>query len=186
MVNYIFQDWEANTGNPKGRFVTLAFRLGQLARRAPRFARWLFLPYRALYVIGITWLLGIELPLRLQVGSGLTLLHGQGLVVNPNAVIGRNCHLKQCTTIGNSQRKPNAAPRIGDNVNVGANSVLIGDISIGNNAIIGAGTVVVKDVPENSTVVGNPGRVISKMTQAGVAKALDADPSASAMIQKQY
>lgn len=47
------------------------------------------------------------------------------------------------------------APRIGDNVLIGANAVLIGDIYIGNNVKVGAGAVVTKDIPDNSTVIGN-------------------------------
>ena len=51
-------------------------------------------------------------------------------------------------------------PRIGDNVSVGANAVIIGPIRIGNNVTVGAGAVVVKDVPDNAVVVGNPARLI--------------------------
>lgn len=47
-----------------------------------------------------------------------------------------------------------------DNVTVGANAVIIGNITIGNNVIVGAGSVVVKDVPDNAIVAGNPARII--------------------------
>ena len=47
-----------------------------------------------------------------------------------------------------------------DNVSIGANVTIIGDIKIGNNVIIGAGSVVVKDVTDNCIVAGNPARVI--------------------------
>lgn len=49
---------------------------------------------------------------------------------------------------------------IGNDVYIGANSVVFGEITIGNNVIIGAGSVVDKDVPDNSTVFGNPMRII--------------------------
>ena len=49
---------------------------------------------------------------------------------------------------------------IGDNVTLGVNVTIIGGITIGNNVIIGAGSVVVKDIPDNSVAVGNPARVI--------------------------
>ncbi|MBQ8019953.1 MAG: serine acetyltransferase, partial [Paludibacteraceae bacterium] len=55
-------------------------------------------------------------------------------------------------------------PTIGNNVSIGANATIIGDITIGDNVIIGAGAVVVKDVPQYSVVVGNPARVIKTLT----------------------
>ena len=50
-------------------------------------------------------------------------------------------------------------PTIGDNVSIGANATIIGDITICNNVIIGAGSVVVKDVPDNCIVSGNPAKI---------------------------
>ena len=52
------------------------------------------------------------------------------------------------------------SPVIGDNVNIGSNSCIIGELSIGDNVIIGAGSVVVKDVPSNVVVAGNPAKII--------------------------
>lgn len=52
--------------------------------------------------------------------------------------------------------------RIGDNVFVGANSIIMPGIKIGNNVIIGAGSVVTKDVAGNSIVAGNPARVLKE------------------------
>lgn len=50
--------------------------------------------------------------------------------------------------------------KIGDNVFIGANSVIMPNISIGNNVIIGAGSVVTKDVPDNKVFAGNPAKYI--------------------------
>lgn len=49
---------------------------------------------------------------------------------------------------------------IGNNVFVGADSVILPNTIIGNNVIIGAGTVVAHDIPDNSVVIGNPCQVI--------------------------
>ena len=57
----------------------------------------------------------------------------------------------------------NQLPTIGDNVEVGANVVIIGDIEIGNNVVIGAGSVVVKSIPSNCIVAGNPAKVIKQI-----------------------
>lgn len=68
------------------------------------------------------------------------------------------CHL---TTIGNALHGRNdLVPTIGNNVSLGANVTIIGDICIGNNVIIGAGSVVVKDVPDNCVIAGNPAKII--------------------------
>ena len=95
-----------------------------------------------------------------HIGGGFFAFHPYATIINAKSV-GVNFRCRQCTTIGNKQDdKPNAIPTIGDNVTLGANVVIIGDISIGNNVIVGAGSVVVKDVPDNALVVGNPASVI--------------------------
>ena len=54
---------------------------------------------------------------------------------------------------------------IGNNVHIGANSLILPGVKIGNNVIIGVGTVVTKDIPDNSVVVGTPGRVIKTIDE---------------------
>lgn len=86
--------------------------------------------------------------------------HPYATILNAKS-IGKNFTVRQCTTIGNKKDGRNdLVPVIGDNVNVGANVVIIGDITIGNNVIIGAGSVVTHDIPDNSIVVGNPAHII--------------------------
>lgn len=88
--------------------------------------------------------------------------------------IGKNFSHRHSTTLGNKvdtiMIKPdgtiikniigNNSPIIGDNVTLGANVVIIGDITIGNNVIVGAGSVVTKSIPDNCIVVGNPARIL--------------------------
>lgn len=49
---------------------------------------------------------------------------------------------------------------IGNNVWIGANSVILPSVNIGDNVVIGAGSIVTKDIPSNSIAVGNPCKVI--------------------------
>lgn len=85
----------------------------------------------------------------------LHLPHGfNGIHIARDAVIGRGCTIFQNVTIGNAK---GYAPRLGDNVVIGANAVLIGNIEIGDDVTIGAGAVVVKSVPAGCVVVGNTG-----------------------------
>ncbi len=58
--------------------------------------------------------------------------------------------------------KTNKPIRIGDNVWIGANSVVLPEVQIGENVVIGAGSIVTKDIPSDSIAVGNPCRIIRK------------------------
>ena len=117
-----------------------------------------------LYRIIVEWILCVEIPFRTKIGKSLRLYHGQSLVVNNETIIGSNCTLRQSTTIGTNKKlsngKWNKSPIIGDNVDVGANCIIIGPIVIGDNVIIGAGSVVVKSVESNTKVAGNPAKII--------------------------
>lgn len=95
-----------------------------------------------------------------DIGPGFYVAHPYSTIINAKR-IGRNFTCRQCTTIGNkSDNRPDEIPIIGNNVNVGAHSIIIGNISIGDNVIIAAGSVVVKDVPDNVIVGGNPAQII--------------------------
>jgi serine O-acetyltransferase len=51
-------------------------------------------------------------------------------------------------------------PTLGDHVVVGSGAKVLGNIRIGNNVRVGAGSVIIRSVPDNSTVVGVPGRIV--------------------------
>jgi len=139
------------------------FRLAYALRHGSRLLLPLTLLYGVFYRVCVEWLLGIELPWKTRIGPGLRLDHGQSLVINDGTVFGCRCHLRSSTTIGN-KLKPDGTysgcPVIGDCVDVGANAVILGEITIGDHAVIGAGAVVVHDVPARAVVAGNPARVL--------------------------
>ena len=56
--------------------------------------------------------------------------------------------------------------KIGNNVQIGANSIIVKGVTIGNNVIVGALTLVNKDIPDNSFVKGNP-MIIEKLKRNG-------------------
>ena len=101
---------------------------------------------------------GILIPSSTMIGYGFAIGHPLSIVVNHTAVIGNNCNLSHCVTIGSNKGE---AALIGDNVYIGPNVSIIEDVIIGNNVTIGAGSVIIKNIPDNATVVGNPQRITS-------------------------
>jgi serine acetyltransferase/thymidylate kinase len=80
--------------------------------------------------------------------------HPYGIIVHPQAVIGRRVTLMQQVTIGGRDHRENIAPLIGDDVYIGAGARVLGDVRIGQGAVIGANAVVTRDIPPGVTVVG--------------------------------
>ena len=88
-----------------------------------------------------------------SIGKHFFVAHPVGTFLNAK-LIGDNFSCRQNTTLGNKGDGQNdKIPTIGNNVTLGANVVIIGDVTIGDNVIVGAGTIVTKDVPDNSIVV---------------------------------
>ncbi len=161
------EDWRANKGDVKARFVLTFFRISNYfgLRRSSAPLIWFFgMPVIILYKIIIDYVMCIEIPPATRIGGGLILHHGQGLVVHYNAIIGRNCILRHCTTIGcilKSDGAETPPPVIGDYVEIGSNAVILGNITIGNHSKIGAGAIVVKNVPAGVVVVCEQSKIIS-------------------------
>lgn len=98
----------------------------------------------------------------MEVGPGFIIMHASTIYVGAKR-IGKNCTIYQNTTIGGGAMRHDVnqpKPEIGDDVWIGPNSIITGDIQIGNNVTISAGTVLSKNVPDNCLVAGNPGRII--------------------------
>ena len=161
---YLFQDWQANRRNFKGQLVLFLFRLVQVINRY-MLLKVIFILYLLWYRYVVDWVWGIEMPRKLTIGKGLSLYHGHALVLNQGVIMGENCTLRNSTTIGHKKLADGSfskCPRIGNNVDIGANVCIIGDITIGDNVVIGAGTVVTKNIPSDCVVVGNPARILEK------------------------
>jgi putative colanic acid biosynthesis acetyltransferase WcaB len=156
--NYITQDWPANKGNIKGKIILTLFRIANFCSLRKAYY-YIGFPYLLFYRVLVEWFFSVEIPWNTKIGKNLALYHGQSLVMTNQVVIGENCKLRQCTTIGTKQLPDGSyspSPVIGNNVDIGANACIIGNINIGDNARIGCGAVVTKSVSAGSTVVGNP------------------------------
>ena len=106
---------------------------------------------------------GIEIHPGAQIGKGLFIDHGHGVIIGETAIIGDNVTLYQGVTLGGTGKEHGKRhPTLGNNVMVSAGAKVLGSFTIGENSKIGAGSVVLEEVPPNSTVVGVPGRVVKR------------------------
>jgi serine O-acetyltransferase len=107
------------------------------------------------------FLTGIEIHPAATIGRRLFIDHGMGVVIGETAVIGNDVTLYQGVTLGGTGKGHGKRhPTICDNVFIGNNTNVLGNISIGENSRIGAGSVVLTDVPPNSTAVGVPAHIV--------------------------
>lgn len=104
---------------------------------------------------------GVEIHPGAVLGEGLFIDHGMGIVIGETTEVGRNVTLYKGVVLGGTgKEKGKRHPTIGDNVVVSSNATVLGSIKIGNNVKIGAGSVVLREVPDNCTVVGVPGHIV--------------------------
>ena len=103
---------------------------------------------------------GIEIHPGAQIGRGLFIDHGMGVVIGETAVVGDHCTIYHGVTLGGTGKDTGKRhPTVGDGVLIGAGAKLLGPFRVGDHARIAAGSVVLHEVPEGATVVGVPGRV---------------------------
>ena len=104
---------------------------------------------------------GIEIHPGAQIGKGLFIDHGSGVIIGETTIIGDNVTLYQGVTLGGTGKETGKRhPTLKDNVMVSCGAKLLGSFTVGENSKIGAGAVVLEEVPPNCTVVGVPGRVV--------------------------
>lgn len=96
-----------------------------------------------------------------SIRKGLVLGHHYGITIGPSVIAGENIVIFNNTTIGNKNigPVPDQMPKLGDNVTICTGARVLGDIKIGNNVIIGANSVVLTTIEANSIAIGNPARI---------------------------
>ena len=132
-----------------------------------RFAHWLFLmriPLIPRLISHISrFITGIEIHPGAQIGQGVFIDHGMGVVIGETAIVGDRSLIYQGVTLGGTGKETGKRhPTLGENVVVGAGAKVLGNLEIGDNVRIGAGSVVLRNVPSDCTVVGIPGRVVHR------------------------
>lgn len=109
-----------------------------------------------------------------QMGSGLFLDHGTGIVIGETAVVGDEVSMLHAVTLGGTgAERGDRHPKIGKGVLLGAGAKVLGNISIGDYAKVASGSVVLKPVPAGCTVAGVPARLVNCPTGATPARTMD-------------
>lgn len=102
---------------------------------------------------------GIEIHPGAKIGKRFFIDHGSNVVIGETTEIGDDVLIYQGVTLGGTTlEKKKRHPTIGNNVVIGAGSIVLGPIKIENGARIGAASLVIKDVPSNAIAVGVPAR----------------------------
>ncbi|GAB6992516.1 serine O-acetyltransferase [Paenibacillus pini] len=106
---------------------------------------------------------GIEIHPGAKIGCRLFIDHGMGVVIGETCEIGDDVVIYQGVTLGGTgKEKGKRHPTIGNNVVIGSGAKVLGSFTVGDQCDIGANSVVLKEVPPNSTVVGIPGAIVKQ------------------------
>lgn len=105
---------------------------------------------------------GLEISPNAKIGKGFYLGHPYNITVGEGVVLGNNVNLHKGCTIGRTNRGNIGSPCIGNNVFVGINATVVGNIRIGDDVLIAPNSYVNVDVPQHSVVIGNPAVVHHK------------------------
>lgn len=138
-----------------------------------RFGRWRYgvrpgilrkpfsLLYRVLKLFSQV-LTGIDLPCEATVGRRFRIDHFGGIIISGDAVFGDDCVVRNGVTVGLQRTDDPGSPVIGNRVEIGAGAKVLGKIRIGDDVLIGANAVVLRDVPSNCIAVGVPARILPR------------------------
>lgn len=126
-----------------------------------------FFPLRKIYFLKFKLLqkyFGAAIPISAKFGKNIVFPHGlHGIFISKDAIIGNDCTIFQQVTIGRNDIKNSkryGTPIIGNNVYIGCDAKIIGNVKVGDNVKIGANCVVTEDLPDNCTCVLGKNRII--------------------------
>lgn len=169
MFENIREDWRTHGRqlSRQGLWSLVVYRFGRW-RYTIRW-KWLRMPFSFLYKLlkPISEVLtGIELPCEATLGRRFRIDHFGGIVISGDAVFGDDCVIRNGVTVGLKYAGQRGAPILGSRVDIGAGAKVLGAIRIGDDVLIGANAVVLTDVPPNCIAVGVPARVLRRSPAA--------------------
>ena len=120
------------------------------------------------------WRTGIEIHPGATIGKRLVIDHGMGIVIGETAEIGDDCLIYHGVTLGGTGKDQGKRhPTIGNNVLIGCGAKVLGPFRVGDNVRIAANAVVLADVPDNATAVGVPAKVVRIAGKSNYAAEVD-------------
>lgn len=152
----------------RGRLFILFFYPGVHALIAHRFANWFykrrFFCMAELISKFSRFLTNIEIHPGAEIGWGVFIDHGSGVVIGQTAVIKNDCTIYHGVTLGANKDSVNGKrhPTLENNVTVGCGAKILGALTVGENSKVAAGAVVLEEVPKNSVVAGIPAKVVKR------------------------
>jgi serine O-acetyltransferase len=165
----IKSDYEAYGLTPKGLFVSIlnfsTFWLVILYRISHAlYKKNVPLLPRIIRSMGILFY-GAEISYGAEIGPGFRVAHSVGIVIGPKVKAGANLEVFQNVTIGGRDRERNGIlkPVIEDNVTIFTGAAVLGPVRVGENVSVGANSVVTKDVAPNLIVAGVPAQIVGKV-----------------------
>ena len=178
MFENLREDWRTYDRDlsRQGLWVMVVYRFGRW--RSTIRLRWLRLPFSFLYKLlkPVSEILtGIELPCEVTLGRRFRIDHFGGIIISGDAVFGDDCVIRNGVTVGLRHTGVRGAPFIGNRVDVGAGAKILGAIRIGDDVAIGANAVVLTDVPSNSIAVGIPARILPRKDKRAASKTVTHD-----------
>jgi serine O-acetyltransferase len=110
---------------------------------------------------------GVEIHPSAEIGKGVFIDHGMGVVIGETAIVGEYVTIYQGVTLGGTgKEKGKRHPTLGREIVVGAGAKILGNITIGDRVNVGAGSIVLRNVPDDCTVVGIPARIVRHRGQS--------------------
>jgi serine O-acetyltransferase len=167
------KDYERHGRSWRNRamWTLVAYRFGRWSlglRSAP--ARWVTGKLYAVLQDATEILTGVHLRRTVEVGEGFHLIHAATIFIHPKVVIGDRCGVMHNVTVGTNMDP--RVPVIGNDVFIGCGASVLGAVRIGDNVRIAANTLVINDVPANSFCVGVPAKVYRRPPATGKRKTL--------------
>ena len=162
----LLQRFRRNVERHRGRlrewgiWAVVVCRLGGYAQKvAPGPLRWTVRAAQGSLSLALRLVTRTSLDPDLKAGEGLVFVHALNVTIGPGVVLGERVEIMQDVTIAASYEGPQA-PKIGNDVFIGAGATILGAVTIGDGAAIGANSLVVSDVPPGAFVIGVPAKAI--------------------------
>jgi len=168
-IKYFFSDVKA-ASNSQNLFVNVKWfifnhtlhllfliRLGHTLSKVPFIGR--VFSFLIEYIIRI--LFSSDISLKAKIGKGLIIAHGHDIVIGADVILGDYCKIFNGVTLGNRntiESSKDNQPKVGDNVLISTGAKVLGPINIGDNVKIGANSVVLQNCVQGCTYVGIPAK----------------------------